>query len=188
MLLRYPITVADHLKDAEYNYFICDSPSVIYELHVRDLTTHDSWNGNDAYRGKFLGIVEEGTTYTKGDVTVTTGYDHLKELGITELHLLPIFDFGMVDETRLDDPAYAKEQPGIFNWGYMPLNYNMLEGSYSTDPYDGVNRVVEFKEMVMGLHDADISVVMDVVYNHTGPSDDSNFHLILPSVLLIQYR
>jgi pullulanase len=150
--------------------------AIIYELHVRDLTTHQTWNGNNAWRGKFLGLTQRGTSYQG----VTTGLDHLIELGITHLHLLPSFDFGVVDETRLNDPIYAKKAGGIFNWGYMPLNFNMPEGSYSTDPYKGEVRVNEFKQMVQTLHDNDIRVVMDVVYNHTGLSSDSNFHLILP--------
>lgn len=147
----------------------------VYELHVRDLTTHSSWDGNDAYRGKFLGLSESGTTYTEGDVTVTTGLDHIDELGVNAVQLLPIFDFGYVDETRVDDPNYD-----AFNWGYMPINFNTLEGSYSTNPYDGYSRITEFKTAVQAFHDDDIRVIMDVVYNHTGLSGDSNFNLILP--------
>lgn len=150
--------------------------AIIYELHVRDLTTHSSWNGPDNYRGKFMGLTVNGTKHKD----VTTGLDHLVELGITHLHLLPVFDFGVVDETKLDDPAYQKRSKGIFNWGYMPLNFNVPEGSYSTDPYNGEIRVNEFKQMVQALHDNNIRVVMDVVYNHTGLSGDSNFHLIIP--------
>jgi pullulanase len=150
--------------------------SIIYELHVRDLTTHSTWNGTNDYRGKFMGLTESGTTYQG----VKTGLDHLIDLGINTLHLLPAFDFGVVDETRLNDPKYANAKPGIFNWGYMPLNFNMPEGSYSTDPYNGEVRINEYKQMVQTLHNNDIRVVMDVVYNHTGPSADSNFHLIIP--------
>jgi len=150
--------------------------AIIYELHVRDLTVHSSWNGNSAYRGKFLGLTQTGTSHNG----VTTGLDHIIELGITHLHLLPVFDFGVVDETRLNDPTYVNAKPGIFNWGYMPLNFNVVEGSYSTNPYDGAVRVNEFKQMVQVLNDNDINVVMDVVYNHTGPSADSNFNLLVP--------
>ena len=147
----------------------------VYELHVRDLTTHDTWEGNDEYRGKFLGLSESETTYAEGDVTVTTGLDHIEELGVNAVQLLPIFDFGYVDETKVDDPNYD-----AFNWGYMPINFNTLEGSYSTDPYDGNSRITEFKTAVQAFHDKDIRVIMDVVYNHTGLSGDSNFNLILP--------
>jgi pullulanase len=150
--------------------------AILYELHIRDLTTHSSWTGNNAYRGKFLGLTQRGTTYNG----VTTGLDHIIELGITHLHLLPVFDFGVVDETRLSDPTYVNAKPGIFNWGYMPLNFNVVEGSYSTNPFDGEVRVNEFKQMIQTLNDNDINVVMDVVYNHTGPSADSNFNLLVP--------
>lgn len=151
--------------------------SVITEIHVRDYTTHSSWNGTEDYRGKFLGLVERGTEY-KG---VTTGFDHLVELGVTHVQILPAFDFGAaVDETRLLDPNYIGKKDTVFNWGYMPENFNVVEGSYSTNPYDGSVRVTEYKEMVQAFHDSDIRVVMDVVYNHTGKSADSNFDLIVP--------
>jgi pullulanase len=150
--------------------------AIIYEMHVRDFTTHTSWNGTEANRGKFLGLTETGTTY-KG---VKTGLDHILELGVTHVQFIPIFDHGIVDETRLKDPTYKGIHDGIFNWGYMPDNFNALEGSYATDPYNGYNRIEEFKQMVKTFHDHDIRVIMDVVYNHTGKSADSNFDLILP--------
>jgi len=147
----------------------------VYELHVRDLTTHETWEGNEDYRGTFLGLSESGTTYTEDGITVTTGLDHIDELGVNAVQLLPIFDFGVVDETRLDEESYD-----AFNWGYMPLHFNTLEGSYSTNPYDGNTRITEFKTAVQAFHDRDIRVIMDVVYNHTGLSGDSNFNQILP--------
>jgi pullulanase len=151
--------------------------SVIYEIHVRDYTTHSSWNGTEEYRGKFLGLVEKGTSFSG----VTTGFDHMVELGITHVQLIPVFDFGAaVDETRLLDPSYTGVKDTIFNWGYMPENFNSVEGSYSTDPYDGSVRVTEYKQMVQAFHDENIRVVMDVVYNHHGKSADSNFDLIVP--------
>ena len=107
--------------------------AIIYELHVRDLTTHDSWNGSAVNRGKYLGLVESGTKHNG----LTTGFDHIKELGITHLQILPFFDYGnAIDETKQDDPEYNS-----FNWGYMPLNFNALEGNYSSDPYDGISRI-----------------------------------------------
>ena len=151
--------------------------SIITEIHVRDYTTHSSWNGTDDYRGKFLGLVETGTTYQG----VTTGFDHIVELGVTHVQLLPVFDFGAaVDETRILDEDYTGKKDTVFNWGYMPQNFNALEGSFSTDPYDGEARVTEFKTLVQSFHDEDIRVVMDVVYNHHGQSADSNFDLIVP--------
>lgn len=151
--------------------------SVITEIHVRDYTTHSSWNGTEALRGKFLGLVESGTTFSG----VTTGFDHIKELGVTHVQLLPSFDFGAaVDETRLLDSNYIDAKDTVFNWGYMPENFNVVEGSYSTNPYDGSVRVNEFKQLVQAFHNEEIRVVMDVVYNHTGRSADSNFDLIVP--------
>lgn len=151
--------------------------SVITEVHVRDYTTHSSWNGTEAYRGKFLGLAESGTTFSG----VKTGFDHIVELGVTHVQLLPVFDFGAaVDETRLTDPSYTGVKDTVFNWGYMPENFNSVEGSYSTDPYDGSVRVTEYKTLIQAFHDEDIRVVMDVVYNHTGRSADSNFDLIVP--------
>ncbi|MCU0105329.1 type I pullulanase [Acholeplasma vituli] len=154
--------------------------AILYELHVRDLTSHASWNGPSNYVGKFLGIAETGTSFTKGDNTVKTGLDHMVELGITHLHLLPAFEFGYVDETRLDDPNYFKIKDGGFNWGYMPTLFNVPEGSYSTNPYDGSVRVNEFKVMVKSLAENGIRTVMDVVYNHTGDAN-YNFNKIVPN-------
>jgi pullulanase len=150
--------------------------AVIYEIHVRDYTSHETWNGTESYRGKFLGLTERGTTYE----SYTTGLDHMIELGVTHVQFVPIFDHGIIDETRLNDPTYYGIHDGIFNWGYMPENFNTLEGSYSTDPYDGYNRITEFKQMVNVFHNNDLRVIMDVVYNHTGKSADSNFDLIIP--------
>jgi len=141
--------------------------AVIYELHVRDLSVDES--SGITNKGKYLGLIETGTTNSKG---VATGLDHMKDLGITHLHLLPVYDYGSVDESKLD-----KAQ---FNWGYDPVNYNVPEGSYATDPYDGAVRVKEFKQMVKGLHDNGISVIMDVVYNHVYSGGDFCFNKIVP--------
>ena len=108
-------------------------------------------------RGKYIGAVLENSKI-KG-TSITTGLDHLKELGITHIHLLPVFDYGSIDE-RYDSPDN-------YNWGYDPQNYNVPEGSYSTNPYEGAVRISEFKEMVYRFHQAGIRVVMDMVYNHT---------------------
>jgi pullulanase len=141
--------------------------AIIYELHVRDLSVSpDSGLTN---KGKYLAFTERGT---KGPGDVATGVDHLVEMGITHLHLLPVFDFRSINETTL--------QNNSFNWGYDPQHFNVPEGSYSTDPYNGEVRINEFKQMVKSLHEADIRVVMDVVYNHTGASADSDFSKIAP--------
>lgn len=141
--------------------------AVIYELHVRDLSVgEDSGIENS---GKFLGLTETGTTTPSG---IATGIDHIKDLGITHLHLLPIYDFGSVDETGASGSS--------FNWGYDPVNYNVPEGSYSTDPYNGDVRVKELKQAVKALHDNGISVVMDVVYNHVYSTSEFCFNQIVP--------
>ncbi|MBO6762184.1 MAG: type I pullulanase, partial [Roseivirga sp.] len=140
---------------------------IIYELHIRDMTIHPS--SGSSQPGKYKGLVEEGTRSPKG---LTTGIDHIKELGITHVHLLPTFDHRSIDETRLDEPQY--------NWGYDPLNYNVPEGSFSSNPYDGRVRIKEFKEMVQQFHKNGIRVILDVVYNHTGQTEDSNFNQLVP--------
>ena len=151
--------------------FIDATDAIIYELHIRDFTIDSSSGASIEVQGKYDGIWESGTTlFGNGDIK--TGIDHLKELGITHLHLLPTFDHRSIDETRLDEAQY--------NWGYDPQNYNAPEGSYSSDPYSAEVRIEEFKEMVLELHKAGIRVVMDVVYNHTGASADSHLNLAVP--------
>ena len=153
------------------NNMVNPTDAIIYELHVRDLTVHESWNGTEANRGKFLGLVEPGTRFNG----VTTGFDHIKELGVTHVQLIPFFDFGILDETKINTPGYNS-----FNWGYMPLNFNVLEGAYSNDPYNGLTRIGEMKTVVREFSKANIRLIMDVVYNHTGLTADSNFNLIVP--------
>ena len=144
-----------------------DLDAIIYELHVRDASIHASAGAKN--RGRFLGLAERGTKSPQG---LTTGLDHLREMGVTHVHLLPAFDYASVDETKPAKPQY--------NWGYDPQNYNVPEGSYSTDAADGAARIREFKQMVQALHRAGIRVVMDVVYNHTYRGVDSHFHQIVP--------
>ncbi|WP_168193982.1 type I pullulanase [Pontibacter sp. SGAir0037] len=139
---------------------------VLYEAHVRDLTISPS--AGSSAPGKFLGLAAQGTKNPGG---LATGLDHIKELGITHIHLLPSFDYKSVDETATV-PQY--------NWGYDPQNYNVPEGSYATDPYQAEVRIREFKQMVKALHDNGLGVVMDVVYNHTGETEKSNFNLEVP--------
>ena len=131
---------------------------VIYELHHRDFSIDAS--SGITNKGKFLALTEP------------RAIEHLKKLGITAVHILPSFDYASVDETKLDQPQY--------NWGYDPLNYNVPEGSYSTNPYDPATRVKEFKQMVMALHKAGIRVLLDVVYNHTFDIAGSNFERTYP--------
>ncbi|MDR1348719.1 MAG: type I pullulanase [Prevotellaceae bacterium] len=137
---------------------------IIYEIHVRDFSV--SPTSGMLNRGKFLSFTESGTLSPEGE---TTGIDHLKELGVTHVHLLPVFDFASIDETRLDENKY--------NWGYDPQNFNVPEGGYSTNPYTPETRIREFKEMVKSLHDNGLRVVMDVVFNHTFFNENSNLYL-----------
>lgn len=142
--------------------------AIIYELHIRDLTIHP--DAGSSYPGKYLGLVESGT---KGPQNVSTAIDHMKELGITHVHLLPTYDHYSIDETNLDKPQ--------FNWGYDPQNYNVPEGSFSTNPFDAEVRIKEFKQMIKVFHDNGIGVILDVVYNHTGRTENSNFNLENPN-------
>lgn len=140
---------------------------ILYEMHHRDMSMHPG--SGIVHKGKFLALTEPATTSPQG---LATGIDHLKELGVTHVHILPSYDYNSVDEANLPANQY--------NWGYDPQNYNAPEGSYSTDPADPAVRVREMKEMVKALHDAGIGVVMDVVYNHTAEGDGSNFSLTAP--------
>lgn len=143
------------------------SDIILYELHHRDFSiAPDSGVTN---KGKFLALTETGTKTPEGHAS---GIDHLKELGVTHIHILPSFDFATVDEKKLDENQY--------NWGYDPKNYNVPDGSYSTDPANPVTRIREFKEMVKSLHENGLRVVFDVVYNHTASTDHSNFNLTVP--------
>lgn len=143
------------------------SDVIVYEMHHRDMSM--SPTSGIANKGKFLALTEEGTRSPEGE---KTGIDHLKELGVTHVHILPSYDYNSVDETNL--------QQNTYNWGYDPQNYNAPEGSYSTNPSDPATRVREMKEMIKALHDAGIGVIMDVVYNHTAENDGSNFELTAP--------
>ena len=156
-------------KDENPNPLKAYTDAVLYELHVRDFSIDPSSGVSHANRGKYLAFTEAGTKTPNGTPTCL---DYLKDLGITHLHLLPVYDYGSVDESRLHEPQ--------FNWGYDPINYNVPEGSYSTDPYHGEVRVREFKQMVKALHDAGISVVMDVVYNHVFEAGSFCFNKIVP--------
>lgn len=141
---------------------VIQSPAdlVIYEMHWRDFSIDASSGLKN--KGKFLALTEP------------KAIEHLKILGVNAVHILPSFDYASVDETKLDTPQY--------NWGYDPKNYNVPEGSYSTDPYNPVTRIKEFKQMVQALHKAGIRVILDVVYNHTFNIDHSNFQLTYPDM------
>ena len=140
---------------------------ILYEFHHRDMTM--SPTSGIEHKGKFKAWTEQGTKSPEG---LSTGIDHIRELGVTHVHLLPSYDYGSIDETKLDQNRY--------NWGYDPKNYNVPEGGYSTNPYDPATRIREFKEMVQSFHKNGIRVVMDVVYNHTFSGDKSPLNLTAP--------
>ena len=131
---------------------------ILYEMHHRDFSIDES--GGFSNKGKFLALTE------------SRAISHLKALGVNAVHILPSFDYASVDETRLNEPQY--------NWGYDPVNYNVPEGGYSTDPYKPEVRIREFKQMVQALHRAGIKIILDVVYNHTWNIDGSNFQRTRP--------
>jgi len=143
--------------------------NIIYEVHIKDFTVDKSSGAKS--RGTFVGFVEEGTKLNGQ----STGLDHLKELGVTHIHLMPVNDFLSSKEER----EYAYDEDN-YNWGYDPEHYNVVEGSFSTEPENPLTRIIEFKKMIMELHKAGFKVIIDVVYNHTFRGKDSNFNILVP--------
>ena len=141
---------------------------VVYETHVADVSSSETWGGTPANAKLFKGMYESGTTYTEGDVTVKTGFDHIVELGVNAVQILPFFD-----------QANDEVNPS-FNWGYNPLNYNVVEGVYSSDPYDGYVRMRELKELVKAFNEKGIEIIMDVVYNHVAGAIGNNLDVLVP--------
>ncbi len=141
---------------------------VVYEMHIRDITMDKTWEGPENLRGTYLGVTYPFTKYEEGGICVATGFDHIKELGVNAVQLLPIFDHA---NDELSD---------TFNWGYNPQNYNALEGQYSTNPYEASVRIKEFKQMCLDFHKNGIEVIMDVVYNHMNNVAESSFDKIVP--------
>lgn len=166
MIVNLKETDPLHFRNTPRPAFDNITDAVIYEVHVRDFSIDES--SGIKIKGKFLGFTELETKNDNGDYT---GLSHLKDLGVTHVHLLPSFDYESVDESSV------KPQ---FNWGYDPKNYNAPEGSYSTDARNGAVRIKEMKELVKALHENGIRVIMDVVYNHTYKSEDSIFNLTVP--------
>src|SRR5882757_4767245 len=154
-------------KSPSFSKNLRPTDAIIYELHIRDASIDPS--SGILHKGKFTGLAEEDTHSPEG---LTTGLAHLKELGVTHIHLLPFFDYNSVDERRPDSAQY--------NWGYDPLNYNAPEGSYSTDPHNGLTRIKELKQMIAAFHRNGLRIIMDVVYNHTALTGSSWFNQLAP--------
>ena len=145
--------------------------AIVWEVHVKDFSNSEVSGVSLKYKGKYLAFTENGTTLgDKGEYS--TCIDYLKKLGVTHVQLLPVYDYATVDESKTDSDE--------FNWGYDPKNYNVPEGSYSTDPFNGNTRITEFKQMIMALHNAGIGVIMDVVYNHTFTAPGGWFEMTVP--------
>jgi pullulanase len=155
-------------QDISPNFSVSNkqTDAVIYELHVRDASIHASSGIKN--KGKFLGLAELGTKNSAGQFT---GLSHIKELGVTHIHLLPFYDYNSVDETK---------SAVQYNWGYDPVNYNIPEGSYSSNPADGKVRIKELKELIKTMHSNGLRIIMDVVYNHTALTKNSNFNILVP--------
>ena len=147
--------------------------ATIAEMNIRDFSINPNSGISADKRGKYLGVVESGTKTANG---ATSGLDYLKQLGVSHVQIMPMYDYGSVDETG--DLSYNAQ--GAQNWGYDPENYNVPEGSYSSDPSDPASRVTEMKQMVKGLHENDIRVIMDVVYNHVYNAANHSFNKTVP--------
>ncbi|MCR5609937.1 MAG: type I pullulanase [Lachnospiraceae bacterium] len=168
MIVDFNETNPEGWEDDTRPRFDKATDAIIYELHMRDLSMEE--NSGIKNKGTYLGVAEENTTTPSGTLT---GLSHMKDLGVTHVHFLPLQDFGSIDETGNSTLK--------FNWGYDPVNYNVPEGSYSTNPYEGTVRIKEFKTMVKALHDNGIRVILDVVYNHTYDTRHSNFDNLVPN-------
>ncbi|GAB3302531.1 type I pullulanase [Hymenobacter tenuis] len=163
-----PVTASPPQWDEDYRPKMKHPTDIVIgELHIRDLTMHPQ--SGVQHKGKFLGVAETGT---RGPGGVRTGLDHLTELGLTHVHVLPTNDHASVDESRLHENHY--------NWGYDPLHYSAPEGSFATDPADPAARIKEMKQMVQALHNRGLRLVLDVVYNHTADAVRSSFEQLVP--------
>jgi len=151
--------------------------AAVWEIHVRDFSISETSGVSEENRGKYLAFTEGGTKLNGQPTEISTGIDYLVEQGIKCVQIMPMYDFQTVDETKSNER----------NWGYDPMNFNVPEGSYSSNPYDGNVRVMELKRMVQALHDRGISVVMDVVYNHVCDAVDSCFEKTVPGYYLRKY-
>lgn len=150
------------------SYIKNQTDAIIYELHFRDISMDE--NSGIKVKGKFISLTENASKNLYGEAT---GLDHIKELGVNAVHILPSFDFGSVDESKINSNQY--------NWGYDPKNYLVPEGSYSTNAYSGTVRIKEMKQMIKAFHNENIAVIMDCVFSHTYEYEHSSFNNIVPN-------
>ncbi len=150
----------------------------VYEAHIRDLTMDDTWRGENK-PGTYLAFSESGTTYAEGGASVKTGFDHIVETGVNAVQLLPVFDQDNDERTITDGEGNVVSSPS-YNWGYNPLNYNVVEGSYSSDPFEPVTRILEYKTLIKAFADKGIRIIMDVVYNHLASVGNNCFNKVIP--------
>ena len=172
MIIDLKDTDPEEWDEDSYDRVDYGTEAVVWEVSVRDFSASETSGVSEKNRGKYLAFTELGTTLnSKGDIPTCVNY--LRRLGVNYVQINPFYDFASIDESNTTEPQY--------NWGYDPKNYNVPEGSYSSDPYDGRVRIKECKEMIQALHDAGIGVIMDVVYNHTYYSEDSFLNQIAPA-------
>ncbi len=172
-ILDLSSTDPDGWSDDKFDRVDSAVDAVIWEISIRDFSDSDTSGVSKENRGKYLAFCEEGTTVNSKSGELSTCIDYLKELGVNYVQINPFYDFASIDETKSLDEQY--------NWGYDPKNYNVPEGSYSSDPYNGKTRINECKQMIQALHKAGIGVIMDVVYNHTYEKENSWFNLAVPN-------
>ena len=172
MIVDLSKTNPDNWENDNHVFVPHQTDATVWETSVADFSSSESSGVLEAHRGKFLAFTESGTTVNGIQGGTSTCVDYLKKLGVKYVQIMPMYDFGSVDE--------SKDIMEQYNWGYDPVNYNCPEGSYSTDPYDGSVRIRECKQMIQALHNAGIGVVMDVVYNHTY-STESWFQYTVPN-------
>ena len=170
MVVDLDSTDPEGWEDDEHVLFDSAAEASVWEVHVRDFSISESSGVSDEYKGKYLAFAE-GNTTVNGEGDIATCVDYLVEQGVNCVQLLPIADFSGIDETNSDPQR---------NWGYNPVNFNVPDGAYATDCYDGNARIKEFKQLVQALHDRGIAVVMDVVYNHTYVLEGSSLARTVP--------
>lgn len=176
MVVDLTKTNPDNWENDKYVLYDNQTDAIVWEVHIKDFSNQKESGISEENRGKYLAFTETGTKVICNGSNadeIPSGIDYLKALGVTHVQINPFYDYGSVDESKpLDDQ---------FNWGYDPKNYNVPEGSYSSNPYDGNVRINECKQMIQALHNAGIGVIMDVVYNHTYTGEDSFFNLTVPN-------